>query len=178
MKLSLVKLSSRSWMVAWMALLSVAALAMLTTLTVFLVKELRWQPLTPDQAYEELDPDMQPYPETGDVAPMERPAGGGAASFVCEAQVTVVLDEKRVSLMFANPGRSLQNAVIELVVQDTVVAQSGRIDAGYRVTSLPLMSRAISERGIYQGEIRMYFFDTASGAQVVNTACPVTVTVK
>ncbi len=133
---------------------------------------------SPEQAYESLDSDAQRYPDRDDVPVVSYPAGGSGATFLCESQLTVDLASRRVALLFANPTRSHQNAVIALVIGDTVVAQSGRIEAGYQITGMSLGKAAELSQGIYGGMIHVYFFDAATGQRTLNAECPVTVTVK
>lgn len=133
--------------------------------------------MSPEEAVESPDPDLQPYPGVGGEGTAPSDAEGGA-SFVCESQLTADRKSGRVGLMFANPAHSGQNAVIILRVQGQILAQSRRIDAGYRITSLPLLNPKSLEVGLYQGEVSVYFFDTVTGERLVDMSCPITLTVK
>ena len=134
--------------------------------------------LLPDDAYQDPDINMEPYPGDPNAPSLQPPADGGAASFICEAEMQIDLAQERVGLMFANPAASLRNAVIELHIQGVTVAQSGRIDPGYRITEMMLRRGEMLTQGIYHGELLIYFYDPATGAQVVRTSFPVNVTVK
>ncbi len=134
--------------------------------------------LLPDDAYQTVDPNVQPYPGGKDDPALQYPAGGGAASFICEAQLQIDLGQARVGLMFANPANSPQNMLIELRIQDVTVAQSGRIEPGYRITEMTLQRGDVLTQGIYRGELLIYFYAPDTGVQTVQTSFPVSVTVK
>ena len=179
MNIRLPKLSSKGIIILLCTALGASLLALAVALGVlFFGEDDAPVVLPPDVAYQEKDPNIEPYPDsTGD--PVQNvPEGGGMASFTCEAQLTVRLSEARVDLMFANPTRSQQNMVIEVLVDDQVIAQSGRIEPGYRVTSLPLIAKEQLTQGIYQATVRIYFYHPQTGEQKVDTSVPVSVTVK
>jgi len=179
MKLQIPKLSSRAVIIILCAALGASLVALGITLGVLLFGEdERPVVLPPDQAYEEKDPQIEPYPDQPGTLDPIAPEDGGMASFTCEAQLTVQLSAERVDLMFANPSRSQQNMVIEVCVDEQVIAQSGRIEPGYRVTSLPLLAREQLTVGIYQATVRIYFYQPQTGAQMVDTSVPVMLTVK
>ena len=107
--------------------------------------------------------------------------GSGRVSLTYSNQVTVRLDGQTAQLLFANPGRSNQNMVLQLVIQDRVILQSGRIAPGNQVEELgvaPEMA-AILMPGGYEGVFLIHFYDPVSGEKaIVTTEIPVTVTVR
>lgn len=133
--------------------------------------------LPPDEAYQKVDPGIEPYPGTTDPPALQYPADGGGASFICEAQMQIDLARERVNLMFANPANSPQNVLIELSIQGVVVAQSGRIESGYRITEMPLKRPDVLTQGIYHGELLIYFYAPDTGVQTVSSSFPISVTV-
>ena len=66
---------------------------------------------------------------------LDAPPGGGAVSLTYSKDVSVDLSNKRVSLMFANPSKSTADMVLQIVIKDTVIVQSGSSPA---IRSQPL----------------------------------------
>ena len=70
--------------------------------------------------------------------------------------------------------------VLQLVIDDVVIIQSGRLEPGNRVTTLNLLDGAEKRlaAGGYNGKFVVLYYDRASGEKaMVNTDIPVTVTV-
>ncbi|MCR5635646.1 MAG: hypothetical protein K6F76_00480 [Clostridiales bacterium] len=111
---------------------------------------------------------------------LEQTEGGGAVSMSYSTEVGISLSEKTVSLFFENPGKSNQDVVIQIVIHDTVVAQSGRITPGKRVTMLDLpnnMSSSLEEGG-YNGKIVVLYYQPENGEKaILNTDIPVNINV-
>lgn len=107
--------------------------------------------------------------------------GGGKVSLTYSNEVTMDLSEGEASLLFANPKRSTHDIILQIVVRDTVVAQSGLLKAGMQVKTLELLTVA-AERlkdGGYHGSFLVFYYDQATGEQaVVNTEIPITVIVR
>ncbi|MFR6562092.1 MAG: hypothetical protein ACLUR5_08915 [Eubacterium ventriosum] len=82
--------------------------------------------------------------------------------------------------MLANPTKSNQDMVLQLVIDDVVILQSGRLEPGNRVSALNLLDGAEKKlaTGGYDGKIVVLYYDRTSGEKaMVNTEIPVTVTV-
>lgn len=157
-------------------LLLLIALSVIVWATIFREKS-PVQP--PDYAPVEIEENTEPI-GNDDKEKMDVPEGGGAVSLIYSKEVGIRLSENKVTLLFANPSKSTQDMVIQLVIQDTVVVQSGRLLPGRRVTTLGLMKNA--ERslsaGRYEGRLILSFYDPQSGEKaMLNTEIPVTVTV-
>ena len=106
--------------------------------------------------------------------------GSGSVSLTYSNQVMISLSGKRAQLLFANPGRSNQDVAIQLVIQNQVILQSGRIAPGNQVAELdlPLEVVSILMPGGYEGIFLVHFYDPASGEKaIVTTEIPVSVTV-
>lgn len=134
--------------------------------------------LAPDQA-PKVEEHAQPIPgDTG--KPAEAEPGSGSVSLTYSNQVNIRLTDKMAQLLFANPGRSNQDIVIQLIIQDRVILQSGRIAPGNQVTELDLSSDAVSMLmpGGYDAVFLLHFYDPGSGEKaIVTTEIPVSVTV-
>ena len=135
--------------------------------------------LTPDYAPQETEINAQPI-EGDDGTKLEQPEGGGAVSLTYSKNVTVSLSNKTAGLLFGNPAKSNQDMVVQLVIQDTVIIQSGTLKPGNQVTKLNLLNGAEKElsAGTYDGKFNILFYDQDTGEKaIVNTEIPVTVTV-
>lgn len=136
-------------------------------------------PLPPDYAPLETEQNAEPI-EGDDSTKLDQPEGGGAVSLTYSKDVTVSLSDKTAGLLFGNPGKSNQDMVVQLIIQDTVIVQSGTLKPGSQVTTLNLLDgaeKALSE-GTYEGKFNILFYDPDTGEKaIVNTEIPVTVNV-
>ena len=113
---------------------------------------------------------------------LEAEEGGGAVGMVYSDQVSVDLSDKPVSLLFANPKRSLNSMSLELVVQDMVLMETGTLVPGKRVTTATLKDEAlVLSEGVYKTNAKLivYFYDPETNVRsIVNSEIAVTVTVR
>ena len=164
-------------------LFAVVTLACIVTVVVVLMGREEAPPtvISPDYAPKEEDPNAETLPDdTGDK--LEQPEGGGAVSLLYATEVTVDLSDGKAALLFGNPQRSNQDMVVQIVIRDRVIARSGRITPGHRVTALDLLPDGPSLGvGTYVSENCQFvvlYYDPVSGERaMLNTEIPVTVTV-
>lgn len=136
--------------------------------------------LAPDYAPVEEDPNARPADDDGSDK-MEAPEGGGAVSLTYSDEVTIDLSEQKAGLLFVNPGRSLQDIVIQINVADAAIVQSGTLKPGNQVTSLDLLEGVEGrlQPGGYDGLMTISYYDPDTREKsVVNTEIPVSVTVR
>ena len=137
------------------------------------------QVLAPDYAPQNKEENAETIPDdTGDK--MENPEGGGAVSLTYSNEVTIDISDKAAALYFANPGKSNQDMVIQIVIQDTVILQSGTLSPGNQVKILNLLEGAedMLQPGGYEGKFIVLYYDLTSGEKsMVNTEIPVTINV-
>ena len=136
--------------------------------------------LTPDYAPVEEEENAQPIEDDSNEK-LEAEEGGGAVSLTYSNEATIDLSDKTASLVFANPGQSLQDMVVQIVIDDTVIVQSGTIKPGNQVTTLDLLDGAETklQPGGYDGKFVVFYYDQDSGEKaVVNTEIPLTITVQ
>lgn len=135
--------------------------------------------LAPDYAPKEQEEHAQTIPDdTGDK--MEAPQGGGAVSLTYANQVGIDLSSGTVSLLFANPGKSNQDMVLQIVIQDHVIVQSGTLSPGHRVLSLDLLQGTADmlSAGGYDGKFVVLYYNQETGEKsIVNTEIPIHITV-
>lgn len=135
--------------------------------------------LAPDYAPVATEKHAQPIPDDRGGQSAAQP-GSGSVSLTYSNEVTVDLGSAAAELLFANPGRSNQDMVLQIVIQDAVIVQSGRITPGNQVTQLELTGDAVDmlSPGGYEGCFRVFYYDLNSGEKaIVNTEVPISVTV-
>lgn len=161
----------------WIAILS-TALAIIVGITIWTFFFKDTTPiLAPDYAPHDEEINAEPY-NGEETAKMEQQQGGGAVSLTYSKDVSVDLSEQTVKLLFANPAKSNQNILIQIIVHDTVIVQSGLLMPGNQVTKLDLWDTAKLSTGQYDGRIVVFYYQPDSGEKaMINTEIPLTVTV-
>lgn len=136
--------------------------------------------LAPDYAPQKTEQNAQPMGDEGDEK-LDQPEGGGAVSLTYSREVTIDLSDKKATLLFGNPTKSNQDMLVQIVIQDTVIVQSGRLTPGNQVTKLDLLKDAnkMLSPGGYEGKFVVYYYnqETAEKA-ILNTEIPINITVK
>ena len=136
--------------------------------------------LAPDYAPEETEAYAQTIPnDSGEKKKSED--GGGSVSLTYSNQVSIDLSDESASLMFANPGRSNQDMIIQIVIQDQVIVQSGKLTAGNQVMTLDLLEDAAKKLspGGYEGMFLILYYSQETGEKaIVNTEIPSHITVQ
>lgn len=139
--------------------------------------------LTPDYAPQKKEENAIRIPEEDDDNPaetMQAVEGGGAVSLTYGTNVSIILSNETAALYLANPSRSAQDMVVQVVIQDTILVQSGRLIPGNQVTTLKLLKGAAEKLspGGYEGKIVVLYYDRENGEKaIVNTEIPVTISV-
>lgn len=159
-------------------LLCVTILALCTTFWALFFREPQ-RVLMPDYAPVTLEANASPIP--GDADAQNRPeSGSGSVSLTYSDQVHIDPVGGTAQLLFANPGKSDHDMVLQLIIQDAVIFQSGRLTPGNQIEELKLAEEAVEMLmpGGYEGEFLISFYDPDSGEKaIVNTRIPVSVTV-
>lgn len=112
---------------------------------------------------------------------LDQAEGGGAVSLTYSTDVDISLDKKLVTLFFANPSKSNQDMVFQIVVHDVVVAQSGTISPGKQIGKMDLLSSGARklQAGGYDGKfVVLYYQPDTHEKTIVNTDIPVKITVR
>ncbi len=137
-------------------------------------------PLTPDYAPVEKEENAENI-ENDDDTKMEADEGGGAVGIIYSDKVTIDLSEKKATLLFGNPGKSLQDMVLQIVIQDEILVQSGTIVPGKQVQTLELLpdKEKLLAEGTYDAKFVVYYYDPETGERaMLNTEIIITVTVQ
>ena len=135
--------------------------------------------LAPDFAPEQTEQNQQPIKDDTD-EPKAPSESGGSVSLSYANEVVIDLSDETASLYFANPGKSDKDMVLQIVIQDEVIVQSGRLTPGYEVMLLDLLDGAAEKLspGGYNGQFMVIYYDTETGEkEIVNTEIPITITV-
>lgn len=139
--------------------------------------------LEPD--YELVKPDPNASAIPGDTNPQTptAPQGGGSMSLIYSDQVSVDLASGKVGLYYQNPSDSTHSIVVQVIIQrgeeQYLVAESGAIDRGFMLTELTLEEDMQLAPGVYEGVMKLLFFDPITGERaVVDTNIPVDITVQ
>ena len=136
--------------------------------------------LTPDYAPQEEEQNAEKIPNDSDEK-MENPEGGGSVSLTYSREVDIDLSDEKATLLFANPGKSNQDMVLQIVIQDNVIVQSGTLKPGNQVTTLDLLDDTAEKlaAGTYEGNFNVLYYNQETGEKaIVNTEIPITITVK
>ena len=174
------KLNKTTIIIAILAVITVAALCV-TMWALFLREpdDNNKVILNPDYAPQNKEENAETIPDdTGDK--MENPEGGGAVSLTYSNEVTIDLSDKAAALYCADPGKSNQDMVIQIAIQDTIILQSGTLSPGNQVKLLNLLEGAedMLQPGGYEGKFIVLYYDQTSGEKsMVNTEIPITINV-
>ena len=137
--------------------------------------------LAPDYAPVEAEKNAEEIPNEGEKKKLESTNGGGAVAMMYSIDVTIDRASGEATLLFGNPGESNQDVLLQIVVQDTVLAQSGTLPPGSQVQKLELLSDAADKlaAGGYDGILRVIPYDEVTGERAIMTNdIKVTVTVQ
>ena len=137
--------------------------------------------LNPDYAPEQMEPYQSPIPGDSTEGKVENTGGGGSVSLNYTDNVMIDLSDGKANLYFANPGKSNQDMVIQVVIQDEVLLQSGRLIPGHQVTELELLPDAAKKLapGGYDGKFILYYYHPETSEKaMVNTEIEITVSVQ
>lgn len=135
--------------------------------------------ITPDYPAPPLDEGAEDVED--DEGKLEAPEGGGAVGMIYTTEVEIDLSDKKATILFANPNRSTHNVTVQLVVQDVVLAESGLLTPGKRITSLDLKDGISVPEGVYAQNAKFVvrFYDPETNeCSIVNSEIAVTVTVR
>ena len=129
------------------------------------------------------DPEISPVADEhltptddGDDEKMPQAEGGGAVNITYFNEVTISLADATAAVQITNPTRSNQSMLIQLMIQDVKVGQSGTIPPGNQLAVIPLNENITIEPGSYDGKFQLLFFDVKTNQQAnLTTSIPVTI---
>ena len=129
------------------------------------------------------DPEISPVADEhltptddGNDEKMPQAEGGGAVNITYSNEVTISLADAAATVQITNPTRSNQSMLIQLMIQDVKVGQSGTIPPGNQLAVIPLNENITIEPGSYDGKFQLLFFDVKTNQQAnLTTSIPVTI---
>ena len=138
-------------------------LILLLLLLLFLGAWMLWF-RAPELAPDYLPPEEDPYAtdiEGDNEDKLDRPQGGGAIGMTYRPSVQIDLSRKKAELLYQNPGRSNSDVLVQIVIQDVVIAQSGRIAPGKQIVTMDLLpgTASLLEVGGYDARLAVFFYD-------------------
>lgn len=99
--------------------------------------------------------------------------GGGAVSMTYERSVAISLSDQTARVMFQNPSKSVNDMVLQLMVvstdgTETVIAQSGTLQPGYKLEKMDLI-KGVAElsEGTYNGKFNVLYYDPDTGEKAI-----------
>lgn len=135
--------------------------------------------LAPDYAPQQTEENAEPIDDDTDGEKLQQQQGGGAVSLTYSKEVTIDLSDNVAKLLFANPHKSNQDMMLQIVIQDTVIVQSGLLPPGHQVTKLELFDNAKLSKGTYEGKFVVLYYQKDTGEKaMINTEIPLTITVE
>ena len=164
------KKNTQNILILVLSLITVACLCV-TGWAVFL-----WPAQTSEQDYApvELEPNALPADEdvTAASAPQEMDKGSGHVTLSYTKEIDVHLSSRTVDLYYQNPSSSYNNVSVQVVLVDrngneAVIAQSGLLEPGTKVTTLSLSKDVNLQAGSYDGRYELSFYDPKSGEKAV-----------
>ncbi len=158
-------------------LIAITCIAISVTIWALFIRKPE-QILTPDYAPVEVEAHAETMQDEEEEGKLEQQEGGGAVSLMYSTEVSIGKSDKTVSLLFGNPSKSNQDMVVQIVVQDTILVQSGLLKPGSQVTSLDIADTSMLQPGTYEGTFKVLYYQPDSGEKaIVNTEIPIEITV-
>lgn len=168
----------KTWILILLLLL-VTAIAVGVTVWALFFRQPAVSVLAPDYAPQEIEQNAEDMGDSGKDK-LDAPEGGGSVDLMFQDKVTIDLSDNTATLYYGNPSQSTQDVLLQIVVQDTLIAQSGRIVPGNLVKKLELTEGAAKtlQPGGYDGKLVLSFYNPDTGEKAtVNTEIPVKITV-
>ena len=139
-------------------------------------------PLTPDYPLPPVESGAESIEGDTDTGKLESPQGGGSVGLTYMKEVGINLTSGDITLMFGNPSRSNKDMVVSISIQGHIIARSGRLTPGNKVTHLELNEEGreiLTQPGVYEGKFTIDNFDPISGEkELVNVDIPINITVQ
>ena len=168
------------WLICVSLLIAVVA-SSVAVWALFFRETQKEEPVSIRPDYElDVEANADPIPNDASEATKD-PKKGGFVTLTYSDQVSIDLSDKTASLVFANPKRSNQDMVLQIVIQDHVIVQTGRLLPGNQIATVQLEEDSVAKltAGKYEGKFVVYYYNQETGKQAtVNTEIPIMVVVK
>lgn len=104
------------------------------------------------------------------------------ASLKYAGYVTLETEENLITLNFTNPKKSKKSFSLEIIAkidgEDVVLAKTAKIRPGYKINSVKYDLDRTIEKGTYEGNFVVHFYDDADKEEIVNSKIAIKVYVK
>ena len=167
--------------IKWYVMISVGLGVVIILLLLILLVQCSSEPevVNPDFSPKETQKNLEPLPDDGEEK-LEAAEGGGAVVLDYNDKVVIDLSDNIATLDFANPAKSTQDMLFQIVIEDVVIAESGRIPTGYELKKLELSggSKELLKEGKYKGKFVIFYYDPVSNERaMVNSEGAISITV-
>ncbi len=154
---------SRKWVII---IIMIIILALLIS-SCGIYKLLNSTKLTPDYAPKSEDENAVDIGVEEDK--LELPEGGGAVGMTYIPDVTIDLSDNMAYFMFQNPMRSNSDVVLQIVIQDEILAQSGKIVPGKQLDYMELLPGAANMLSVggYDAKFVILFYDPVTAERSI-----------
>lgn len=117
--------------------------------------------------------DTQAQPIDGDnTSKASSPEGGGTVSMTYTLNAEISLKADKISMYFKNPNASNHDVMLEMYVisenEETLIASSGRIKAGYGLYNMALgIDPSLLNAGNYEGKYKIIYYNPETGERAL-----------
>ena len=111
---------------------------------------------------------------------LSSPDNGGAAGLEYKKAVKIDISDKKVTLYFMNAARSTHNVTVQLVSDGKVLAESGVLTPGNKITKLTLKDGISISNGVYDTGAKLvvkYYDPQTNACAAVDSEFNITLTV-
>ncbi len=115
--------------------------------------------ISPDFMPVEQDKKVEKIVGEKDTSKMEKEEGGGAVTVICKDEAVLRLGTGKIEMYYQNPSRSTSAVVVQLIIGDTVIAQSGSIKPGYELDEMEFLDNTELSVGGYRGALKILYYD-------------------
>lgn len=123
--------------------------------------------LIPDYAEIEEDSNLTEIPDDNNNK-LEKKEGGGASSVIYKTEMTLSLDEGIIHLFYQNPSKSNESVVLQLSIQEHIIAKSGLIPPGNELNELAFSNTGTElQPGVYDAVLVVNFYNTETNEKAI-----------
>lgn len=123
--------------------------------------------VAPDFMPVEQDEKVEKIVGEADTSKMEKEEGGGAVTVICKDEAVLSLSTGKIEMYYQNPSRSNSAVVVQLLIGETVVAQSGSIYPGYELCEMEFMDNIELSVGGYKGSLKIFYYDEQTNEKAI-----------
>ncbi|MBP1575571.1 MAG: hypothetical protein J6C34_08170 [Oscillospiraceae bacterium] len=123
--------------------------------------------VAPDFMPVEQDKNVDKIVMESDTSKMEKEEGGGAVTVICKDEAVLSLGSGKINMFYQNPSRSNSAVVVQLLIGETVIAQSGSIKPGYELSEMEFLNNIELSVGGYNGLLKIFYYDEVTNEKSI-----------